>query len=157
MTAQCSETLNYEGKDIALYSNPLGPYLRATNTRFVSPSTANWRGYLGKWKIIESEGIKRLYLVKLSAHQSYTEILSLSDVFPGFNQVFAHWFTGLLRCPQGKQLEYVHMGYGSTYEYDLFMSIKQGVLVHQYAQHNRASQKKPEGTFANFLRSNHAQ
>ena len=55
--------------------------------------------------------------------------------------VFAHWFTGELRCPQGEQLEYIHMGYSSTYEYDLLMEFKQGVLVKKYARHNKPPEK----------------
>jgi len=104
MTAQVAERLIYGGnKEIGLFSNPLSLYLKQTGISFVSPHTANWRGYVGTWKIIEAEGVERLYLVKLSAHKSYEEIVGVSDVFPGFDKVFAHWFTGQLRCPQGAQ------------------------------------------------------
>ena len=107
---------------------------------------------MGTWKIIETAGVERLYLVKLSAHKSYEEIVGVSDVFPGFDKVFAHWFTGQLRCPQGAQLEYRHMGYGSIYEYDLLMDFKQGVLVHKHARHNEAPPKKEEKDIPSFLR-----
>ena len=104
MTAQVSERLIYGGKEIPLFTNPLSLYLKNTGTRFESPHTANWRGYVGTWEILECEGVERLYLVDLYAHKTYEEILSLSDVFPGHDKVFAHWFTGELRCPQGAQL-----------------------------------------------------
>jgi len=141
MTAQASELLIYGGKEIRLYSNPLSLYLRQTGISFESPSTACWRGYIGTWEIIESDGIERLYLVALSAHRSYEEIAGVSDIFPGFDRVFAHWFTGELRCPQGALLDYVHGGYASTYEYDLLMDFKQGVLVNKYARHNEKPKK----------------
>ena len=152
MTAQVSERLIYGGKEISLFTNPLSLYLRYADIHFVSPHTANWRGYVGTWEILEHEGVERLYLVALSAHKSYEEILSLADVFPGHDKVFAHWFTGQLRCPQGAQLEYRHMGYGSVYEYDLMMDFKQGVLVNKYARHNEVPKKKEEKDYPSFLR-----
>lgn len=106
--------------------------------QFISRSTANWRGYIATWEVIESEGAERLYLAKLSANRSHSEKIGLTDLFPGFDKVFAHWFTGELRCPQGELLNYVHGGYASTYEYDLMMEFKQGVLVHKYAKHNKS-------------------
>ena len=136
MTAQVAEKLIYGGKEIPLFTNPLSLYLRQTGLSFESPHTANWRGYVGTWQIIESNGVERLYLVKLSAHKTYEEIIGVSDVFPGCDKVFAHWFTGELRCPQGAQLKYRHMGYGSIYEYDLLMEFKQGILIGKHAKHN---------------------
>lgn len=136
MTAQAAEKLIYGGKEIRLYSNPLATYLKQSGIRFQSPVTSNWRGYIGTWEILQHQGIERLYLVALSAHKTYDEIIGLSDIFPGCDKVFAHWFTGELRCPQGALLKYRHMGYGSVYEYDLLMEFKQGVLVAKHAKNN---------------------
>lgn len=154
MTAQVAERLIYGDKEIPLYTNPLSLFLKQSGISFKSPHTANWRGYVGTWEIIETDGIERLYLVGLRAHKSYEEILSLSDVFPGFDKVFAHWFTGELRCPQGAQLEYRHMGYGSIYEYDLLIDFKQGVLINKHARHNQIPEKEPidPATIPAFLR-----
>jgi hypothetical protein len=90
----------------------------------------------------------------LSAHKTYSEIVGLADVFPGCDKVFAHWFTGELRCPQGAQLKYRHMGYGSVYEYDLLMEFKQGILVKKYARHNQLPEEKPvdQSEIPTFLR-----
>ena len=152
MTAQVSERLMYGGKETPLFTNPLSLYLKNAEISFKSPHTAHWRGYVGTWEILEHEGVERLYLIALSAHKSYEEILSLSDVFPGYDKVFAHWFTGELRCPQGAQLEYRHMGYGSVYEYDLLMEFKQGILINKHARHNELPKKKNEEDYPPFLR-----
>ena len=136
MTAQVSERLIYGDKEIPLFTNPLSLYLKQSGISFESPHTANWRGYVGTWQIIKANGVERLYLTKLAAHKTYEEIIGLSDLFPGCDKVFAHWFTGELRCPQGAQLKYRHMGYASIYEYDLLMEFKQGVLVAKHAKHN---------------------
>lgn len=138
MTAQVAERLIYGEKEISLFSNPLSLFLKETGISFESPHTACWRGYVGTWEIIDTLGTERLYLVGLSAHKTYEKIVGVSDVFPGYDKVFAHWFTGELRCPQGALLDYVHGGYASTYEYDLLMEFKQGVLVNKHAKYNEA-------------------
>jgi hypothetical protein len=137
MTAQVSETLTYHGKEIMMFSNPLDLYLRESGLNFVSPSTANWRGYEGTWEIKFFEGVERLYLVGLVAYKSYDRVLGLADLFPEFpTGVFAHWFSGEIRLPQGDLLEYVHGGYASQYEFDLFMEFKKGVFINKRAVHN---------------------
>lgn len=155
MTAQVSERLIYAGKEIPLFTNPLSLYLMANEISFQSPHTANWRGYVGTWEIFEHQGVERLYLVGLAAHKTYEEILSLPDVFPGHDKVFAHWFTGELRCPQGAQLEYRHMGYASIYEYDLLLEFKQGILMGKSARHNELPQKSTNAKKPSFLRRGH--
>jgi len=57
--------------------------------------------------------------------------LSLKSMFNSDDKVFANWFTGTIRCPHGALLEYVHSGYASEYEYNLFISIKDGVVVEE--------------------------
>ena len=152
MTAQVSERLIYGGKEIRLFSNPLSLYLKQSGISFESPHTANWRGYVGTWEIIETLGVDRLYLVGLSAHKTHEEIVGLADIFPGYDKVFAHWFTGELRCPQGELLNYVHGGYASTYEYDLLMNFKQGVLINKHAHHNEAPKEVDQKDYPTFLR-----
>ncbi len=137
MTAQVSETLIYGGKELMMFTTPLDPYLRANELSFVSPHTACWRGYEGKWEIKGAEPNQGLYLVALRAHRSYEDIAGLEDIFPGYpNGVFAHWYSGEIRLPQGSLLKYIHGGYASTYEYDLFLEIKKGLVVNKRAAHN---------------------
>jgi hypothetical protein len=79
----------------------------------------------------------RLYLIALRGTLESGEEACLESVFPGFpERVFAHWFSGKLRIPQGKQLKYVHMGYGSTYECDVMLMLKNGVLIGQEVHTN---------------------
>ena len=153
MTAQVAERLIYGGNEIPMFTNPLGPYLRACKIGFRSPLTSNWRGYVGTWEVIETAGVERLYLVGLRAHKTYEEIVGISDVFPGFDKVFAHWFTGEIRLPQGAQIKYRHMGYGSIYEYDLLMDFKEGVLLGKHARHNQVPDDTVDpSTIPSYLR-----
>jgi hypothetical protein len=128
MTAQISEKLLFEDEKHAMCTNPLGDYaaLGGELPRFASNCTALWRGYVGTWEIIGD----RLYLIELSGELESAQEANLETVFPGYGErVFAHWYSGTIRLPQGKMLEYIHMGYGSTYERDLLLEFKKGVLT----------------------------
>ena len=58
MTAQIAEKLRYEGEDVAMCTNPLSDYfaLGGINPRFESNCTALWRGYVGRWELVELHG-----------------------------------------------------------------------------------------------------
>ena len=45
------------------------------------------------------------------------------------NGVFAKWFTGELRIPQGKLIRILSAGYGSTYEQDFIISVRDGKIT----------------------------
>ena len=68
-------------------------------------------------------------------------------LFPGYPQgVFAHWFSGELRCPSGALLHYVHGSYASSYERDLFIEVRRGVVGKEHEVVNgQAEPKAPEG------------
>ncbi|SDG17896.1 hypothetical protein SAMN04244550_03550 [Rhodobacter capsulatus] len=51
-------------------------------------------------------------------------------------KVFAQWYSGTLRIPQGELLDYVHMGYGSTYDWDLLLEVQSGVVVSKSVRFN---------------------
>lgn len=53
-------------------------------------------------------------------------MLYLTSLKAGFkDRVFAHWYTGQLRIPDGEQIEYMHMGFGSQYERDILVTVRQ--------------------------------
>ena len=131
MTAQYTERLLLRGEKLSLCTEPLASYLESGVSRitFDAETSACWRGYEGTWAI-ESD---RLYLVKLQGgsvtNEGWVE-RSLADLFPEYpDGVFAHWYTGELRCSKGQLLNYVHGGYASQYEQDLFIEVVRGVVV----------------------------
>ena len=136
MTAQIAERLHYQGEDVGMCTEPLSDYfaMGGVNPHFWSHSTALWRGYVGSWEIVDD----RLYLVGLSGNIKGKADATLATIFPDFpDRVFAHWYSGTIRIPQGKQLKYVHLGYCSTFERDLFLDIERGVIVATRVRHNR--------------------
>jgi len=62
----------------------------------------------------------------------------LSKLFPGKKApIFAEWYTGTLVVPEGKVLNYVHMGYQTTYEKELHIRISKGKVVGKKTIDNR--------------------
>jgi hypothetical protein len=139
-TGQDADNIIYKGTERMLFSNPLKDYYRGDPGRrpnfMVKPltmSSGNWRGYVATWEIVGG----KLFLTKVdswfcsgSTKESCHQV-ALSELFPGkvSNQrVYAEWYSGELRVPDGELLQYVHMGYGSTYERDLIFNVKKGVV-----------------------------
>lgn len=146
MTAQIGEKLIYDGHEVSMCSEPLGDYFAfgGHHPEFEFTCTALWRGYVGTWEIVSD----RLYIVSLTGTLKNGTEATLETVFPDYpDRVFAHWYSGTLRIPEGKQLEYVHMGYASTYERDRFLKIEKGVLVGSHIRRNGEADEDtgPEG------------
>ena len=145
MTAQFPERLHYMNRKYSMCTNPLEDYFELTGNRpkFAEISTALWRGYVGNWVIIHD----RLYLIGIDGSvwdKSPYEWrdLKLEELFPGFpNRVFAHWYTGTIRLPFGNLLNYVHGGYGSTYEHDLMIEVSKGVITSRTIRVNSPPEK----------------
>lgn len=135
MTAQYPERLIYLGKKEALFANPLSMYfeLADINPGFRSRGSANWRGYIGTWEILD----ERLYLIGLEGQFKDGWPATLGALFPEYpERVFAHWYSGILRVPQGSRLKYVHAGYASVFERDLLLMVRRGVVIDTVERHN---------------------
>jgi hypothetical protein len=138
MTAQFGENMHYEGREVVMCNEPLGDYfkLAGIEPEFDANCTALWRGYLGTWEIRDA----RLYLVGLVGVLKGLIEANVATIFPGYpDRVFAHWYSGTLRVPEGKILQYAHGGYGSTYESDLLITIDKGVVTQTHVRQNGIS------------------
>lgn len=135
LTAQTPEKILLDGEMLDLCTEPLGHYFYFGGTQpdFAPRATSCWRSYIGTWEIRNG----RLYLVGIDAKHRDRNPVKLEDIFPGYpERVFAHWFTGILRCPRGPMLAYEHMGYGSVFEEDILLYVKQGVLMSREVRTN---------------------
>lgn len=135
MTAQAPEKLIYEGEQHSMCTEPLSQFVKRGGDipEFAGYCSALWRGYIGTWEVIGT----RLYLVGIDGTLIDGKEATLEDLFPGYpGRVFAHWFSGEVRLPQGELLNYVHMGYGSTFERDLLLTFKKGCLTGVEARKN---------------------
>ncbi len=147
MTAQFGENLRYDGREMSMATHPLGDYfaLGGVNPGFGEDwprgCTALWRGDIGSWEIVGG----RLYLIAINVMPGSRVAANLETVFPGYpDRVFAHWYTGTLRVPQGKVLKYVHMGYQSTFESDLLIDVARGVIGEVRIRENEVPKKKED-------------
>ena len=146
MTAQIPDRLIYQNRRQSLYCEPLYDCFRQQriNPRFRAVCTALWRGYLCTWQIKD----RKLWLIDLQGILENDEVVSMETFFPGHDgAVLADWYTGCLRVPQGEVLNYVHMGYASQYERDLFIEIEAGVVTGERLVENGVAEQPevPEG------------
>lgn len=138
-TAQVSDVVLIDGKSYALNTNPLGAHLASLGEKapkFDSPHTANWRGYVATWELADG----KLYLRKVEGYRdapardtdSDTDdgipiVDGMAELFPSRNDVVATWYTGALIVPDGEMVDYVHMGYGSTYANYIVSIVRNGM------------------------------
>lgn len=150
-TAQFPEVLLLDGKQRALYTNPLEPWLRQPgNGEKLKPyvserrCSASWRGYEGSWEIKNGQ----LFLIGLRANpcSQQSPVIPLSALFPGQSApVAATWFSGRLTVPDGKQIKYVHMGYGTQYERYILIEVDRGrVLGRQTVTELPGARREPK-------------
>lgn len=126
MTAQAREILIYKGKKYSMATEPLEPYIEENNIKFNPNAVCSgcWRGYIGTWSIENN----RLYLIDIDTDDDVKKI-GLDYLFPGQTNVFAEWFTGELHIPYGRLMKYVHQGYASLYEKELFLNVQNGIVI----------------------------
>ena len=86
-------------------------------------SSACWRQYIGTWEIKDG----KVYLVNILGRYKLLENTG----------IYADWFTGIIRIPQGEVLKYVHMGYGSIYEHEIHIKIEKGMVIESQTIDNR--------------------
>lgn len=132
-TAQITDILIYNREKIPLRVNPLEYFYNKTNPRpksfFENPaiSSACWRGYVATWEIDDN----RLFLTEIRQCHG-KETAPLSKFFPKLyknGRVPAVWYSGLLKCPRGKLVKYIHMGYRSEYERELMIEVEKGRVL----------------------------
>jgi hypothetical protein len=147
MTAQVPEDLRFRGEILRMFATPLDTLPPERRRSFMPTNSANWRGYHCLWEIRDNF----LWLVDIEGsictaaadptaleqrcgghHQGPCQIREarVSDFSGGADgPVFADWYTGELKVPQGKCVEYVHMGFASKYERYLMLTIVDGRLT----------------------------
>ena len=124
-TAQAPDILLLQGKRQALNTNPLSAWLKANPDRLPRDgvmSSGNWRGYVATWEVAQGKLWLRMVTVKYAleddsrGYPKYEDRDVTDRLFPGRKEIVAECYSGTLILPTGKLVEYVHMGYGSTYE-----------------------------------------
>ena len=134
-TAQTPDSITIKNESYLLYTNPLDEYLaeiKWERPKQASISSGNWRGYLASWKI--EAGNMFLEDVTIALRGESIDFPRkrgsiLKDLFPNKKYIVATWYSGALIIPHGKRTNYVHMGYGSTYEKYIVLRIDKGIVI----------------------------
>jgi hypothetical protein len=152
MTAQCGDILIIDGQELCLFSNPLETLWSEERPRplFLPESTANWRWYVATWTIenrrLNLAGIRGDIEVDDRGNVVHGETDFMQNktgrgrrggrsalldlLFPGtVGPVFAEWYSGVLRVPEGAPIVYVHFGYLSVFERELHIAIERGWVL----------------------------
>jgi hypothetical protein len=80
--------------------------------------------------------------------------LSLNSLFKSEEKVFANWYSGLIVCPYGKIIKYIHMGYESIFEHELYFEIING-QIQKYGTRSNKSNLNLFQRIINFFNSKH--
>lgn len=134
-TAQQPDVLLIDGKEHALNTNPLQAHLEAKGWQPPKEgliSSANWRDYIAEWAVADGQLLlKDVTILVESKDEEMARKSILADLFPGKTKIVADWYTGALIVPDGKMVQYVHMGYGSTYEHYQVLRVSSGRVIEQ--------------------------
>jgi hypothetical protein len=135
-TAQVPDRISYDGKEYALHTNPLEPYFfkQPDKRPKGSVTSALWRGYVATFEVKDNslllKDIDILVYEEIKDGKGEYKLRSVKDSLVPKGQVLQiDWFTGILVLPYGKLVNYVHMGYGSTYSDYILLEIKSGKLT----------------------------
>jgi hypothetical protein len=92
-------------------------------------SSALWRGYVGTWEIVADSLVLRKIEIeeRIEGRDGWRWRDVTAKYFPG-SPLQVTWYSGTLIIPRGEVVDYVHMGYGSTYERYTLITIKAGHL-----------------------------
>lgn len=133
MTAQTPESILLDGEEWLLLGTPLDPFLAANGltNRFVAPHTAQWRGYLGTWRV-DPDG--RLFLDAIAgtvrALGSGTQTVHGPAALRGAAlPMAADFVTGRLRLARGAQVRHVHSDFDSVWEEEILLEVDKGRVL----------------------------
>ena len=143
MTAQIGDRIFINNTAHTLACEPLSSYLydHKIEKLFRNVSTACYRGYWAKWEVKDG----KIYLLDVEAprptsrtkqNESLEPISALKKLFPDQSEVFAYWVNGMLKIQSGEIVEYVHDGYESIYETDMFLKFENGILIEEKIVNN---------------------
>jgi hypothetical protein len=135
-TGQIPDYLITVNDTLSLHCNPLESYFEKNplpENLIIQTSTALWRGYIAYFKIENNKlVVENIYKVEYHTTENgghKEKLISIYDIaFNGIKKVECDFYSGVLICPYGKMIEYVHMGYSSIYENYKLYEIKDGIF-----------------------------
>lgn len=133
-TAQRPDKVIFEGTTYKLHSTPLSQYFHKypqrhpknlePNPKTIIRSSGNWRGYLATFEIVDSALFVKDITIQINnpaatmdnVDDMFMQKSVLDHCIPNSDSLKLSWYSGILVLPHGKLVNYVHMGFASTYE-----------------------------------------
>lgn len=160
-TAQVGDILIMDGKQYEIQTNPLSTFLEQNPGRMPKSnviSTSNWRGYIATWELKDGQLLLQDVTISVGGSGLETEQRSvIAQVFPQKPPVVAEWFTGNLIIPSGRLKSYVHMGYASTYDNYIIVTIQEGIMLRRWKANRSTFAKFRSSQFAEFQKTSEYQ
>lgn len=136
MTAQIPDILHHRGAALDLCHDVLRGYLgrlrKDRRPALYKASTACHRGYVATWEIRD----ETLYLTAIDAvvrTERGVASITLAEAFPWAGEtIAATWFSGEVRCPEGRLRRYVHHAFASEYERERILYFENGRLLSEH-------------------------
>lgn len=129
MTAQAPDIIEIDGGEHHLLATPLDQLLGSLGDvvpPLVAPTTANWRGYVARWRVAEN----RLFLEDVRGWVDDGAEAGPGVVLPGVVlPVAATWVSGALRVGSGAVVRHVHAEFESRYERELLLDVSEGIVT----------------------------
>jgi hypothetical protein len=136
-TAQAPDYLIIDNDTLKIQSNPLEKYFEIhpfPQNLTHSVSSGNWRGYIAYFKFLDGKLVveniyKEDYKENSKGETDFFLTSIYKDVFGTKSNFECDFYSGLLICPSGNIVEYIHMGYSSIYENYNIIEIKNGINI----------------------------
>ena len=127
-TEQMPDYLYYNGKKLTLHTSwghpsPLQTYYYQNNLEYPFSfwSTANYRGHIATWEIVDD----KLFLKEIAVRDSVFVpqkygLKSQNEEYNSGHSVFADWFSGMITCQEKKNSYFFYVRYGEVKTSDTF-------------------------------------
>ena len=154
-TAQEPDTIVINNQLLPLNTNPLDEHIKIVGwepPEEASIWSSNWRGYIAKWEIEAGNLILKeaSILLKGGSFKDQKRQSIVEGLFPKKKLIVATWYSGALIVPDGEMTNYVHMGYGSSYENYQVLRIQNGVVTEHLNFTSQQFEIYKERKFQNF-------
>jgi len=133
-TSQAPDKIIFNNKEYSLLTNPLEAYFKINPEKRPESTfsiSSLWRGYVATFEIKNN----RLYVSKIEIvnfdkeNDAIINSNIINDLFPNEADRYLDWYNGILTVCYGEIIDYVHMGYESTYENYILIEITAGNYV----------------------------
>ena len=160
-TGQVPDYLIIDKDTLFIQSNPLEEYFKdhpIPDSLITDLSSANWRGYVAYFKFLSGKLVveniyKEEFKESTNGKTEYILTSMYKDIFGTTANFQCDFYSGLLICPSGDLIEYIHMEYSSLYQNYNLIEIKNGINIKSKKITSEEFQKFKRDYFNYFKKS----